>query len=183
MDNSLKFEDIVERVAVGNNPKAQIVEPLQVIAGASDRPLIIGNIEIPCYVLEDETRVLSQRGVFYGMGFSRGGPRTPKSGGAELPRFAAQRWLNPFISNDLELALKSYILFTLPTGAMAYGYPATILVDLCDSVIEAHKKRELSRIVDALISSASWLPVSCRPSTWPVAGNSLKLLASGLEPV
>ena len=38
-------------------------QPLKVIAGAPDRPLIIGDIEIPCYVLEDETRVLSQRGV------------------------------------------------------------------------------------------------------------------------
>ena len=32
---------------------------LKVIAGAPDRPLIIGDIEIPCYVLEGETRVLS----------------------------------------------------------------------------------------------------------------------------
>lgn len=38
-------------------------QPLKVIAGAPDRPLITGDIEIPCYVLEDETRVLSQRGV------------------------------------------------------------------------------------------------------------------------
>ncbi len=35
-------------------------EPLKVIAGAPDRPLVIGDIEIPCYVLEDETRVLVQ---------------------------------------------------------------------------------------------------------------------------
>ena len=32
-------------------------EPLEVIAGAPDRPLVIGDIEIPCYVVEDETRV------------------------------------------------------------------------------------------------------------------------------
>jgi len=36
-------------------------QPLKVIAGTPDRPLIIGDIEIPCYVLEDETRVLSVR--------------------------------------------------------------------------------------------------------------------------
>ena len=38
-------------------------QPLEVIAGAPDRPMIIGEIEIPCYVLEGETRVLSQRGI------------------------------------------------------------------------------------------------------------------------
>ena len=31
-------------------------EPLKVIAGAPDRPLMIGDIELPCYVLEDATR-------------------------------------------------------------------------------------------------------------------------------
>ncbi len=36
--------------------------PLKVIAGTPDKPLVIGDIEIPCYVLEDETRVLSQGG-------------------------------------------------------------------------------------------------------------------------
>ena len=28
--------------------------PLKSIAGAPDKPLLIGNVEIPCYVLEDE---------------------------------------------------------------------------------------------------------------------------------
>jgi hypothetical protein len=34
---------------------------LEAIAGAAGRPLKIGDIEIPCYVLEDKTRVLSLR--------------------------------------------------------------------------------------------------------------------------
>ena len=38
-------------------------KPLKTIAGAVDRPLRIGDIEIPAYVLEGETRVLSQRGL------------------------------------------------------------------------------------------------------------------------
>ena len=43
-------------------------KPLEVIAGQSDRPLIIGEIEIPCYVLEDETRVITQTGFLEGTG-------------------------------------------------------------------------------------------------------------------
>jgi len=42
--------------------------PLKVIAGTPDRPLVIGDIEIPCYVLEDETRVLSQGGFLTAIG-------------------------------------------------------------------------------------------------------------------
>ena len=32
-------------------------DALKVIAGAPDRPLVIGDIEIPCYVLEGEQRL------------------------------------------------------------------------------------------------------------------------------
>jgi len=38
-------------------------QPLKVIAGTLDRPLVIGNIKIQCYVLEDETRALGSKRV------------------------------------------------------------------------------------------------------------------------
>src|SRR5438876_448984 len=41
--------------------------------GSDDHPLKIGDIEIPCYVLEDDTRVLSQRGLQTGIGMSISG--------------------------------------------------------------------------------------------------------------
>src|ERR1700687_2138745 len=47
----------------------------QATHGSDDHPLRIGDIEIPCYVLEDDTRVLSQRGLQGGLGMSLGGGR------------------------------------------------------------------------------------------------------------
>src|ERR1700730_2848745 len=47
----------------------------QATHGSDDHPLKIGDIEIPCYVLEDDTRVLSQRGLQGGLGMSLGGGR------------------------------------------------------------------------------------------------------------
>lgn len=41
--------------------------------GAPDRPLRIGSVEIPCYVLSDGTRLLAQRGLQSGIGMSEGG--------------------------------------------------------------------------------------------------------------
>src|SRR5689334_4126969 len=41
--------------------------------GAADHPLRFGDIEIPCYVLEGDMRVLSQRGLQGGIGMSTGG--------------------------------------------------------------------------------------------------------------
>ena len=117
-------------------------EPLKVIAGAPDRPLVIGEIEIPCYVLEDETRVLTQRGVFAAVGARRGGPN--RRGGSEWPRFLTPRALEPYISGTLEAALNSPILFGLGSF-VAYGYPATLLPDICDVILTARDAKRLTQ--------------------------------------
>ena len=61
-------------------------KPLKVIAGAPDRPLVIGEIAIPCYVLEGETRVLSQRGLQSSIGLGTGGG-TRQIGAPRLAEF------------------------------------------------------------------------------------------------
>ena len=110
---------------------------LRVIAGAPDRPLVIGDVEIPCYVLEDETRVLSQSGIFLGIGASRGSPKIHR--GAQIPRFLASKAIFPFVSNELIAVLKSPIEFQPPGGGRTvYGYPATVLADVCDVILDAH---------------------------------------------
>ena len=106
-------------------------EPLKVIAGAPDSPLMIGETEIPCYVLEDETRVLVQRGIATGMGMSA-------MRGQRIGDFVASKSINPFISNELNSVIKNPIKFQPPTGGrIAYGYSATILVDICNAVLSA----------------------------------------------
>ena len=118
---------------------------LEVVAGTPDHPLEIGNIEIPCYVLEDETRVLSERGFFLGLGTKRGGSPAPGRVGAEMPRIFNSQTLAPFISDDLGMALKSPILFKIPQGPVANGYPATLLVEACEVFLEARHLGALGR--------------------------------------
>jgi len=80
--------------------------------------------------------------MFKGLGVTRGGPRNanePSNTGAEIPRFASQKWLKPYINSDLESALKNPVFFQPPTGHKGYGYPAEILVDVCDAILEADK--------------------------------------------
>jgi hypothetical protein len=112
---------------------------LKATHGSPDHPLQIGDVEIDCYVLEDDTRVVTQRSMIKAMGLTRGGVRGDyevERAGAELPRFATQIWIKDHLSSELEVALRSPILFKLPT-AIAYGYPATILADLCDAILRA----------------------------------------------
>lgn len=53
--------------------------------GAEDRPLKIGDIEIGCYVLEDERRVITQTGMVRALGMVKGG--SSHRGGTRLLQF------------------------------------------------------------------------------------------------
>ena len=116
--------------------------PLKVIAGTPDHPLIIDDIEIPCYVLEDETRVLSKGGFLQALGRAR----TAKAGGKgesgdELPVFLQPNNLKPFISKELRVA-SIPIRFQGPKGE-SYGYRATLLPKVCEVYLAAHDEEKI----------------------------------------
>ena len=110
-------------------------KPLKVIAGEPDKPLKIDEIEIPCFVLEDETRVLVQRGMATGLGMS-------KPSGVRIRVFASSKSIKPFVSNEIIEVLDNPIKFLTPAG-IGHGYPATLLVDICKSVLEARDAGKL----------------------------------------
>lgn len=118
--------------------------PLKVIAGAPDKPLRIGDIEIPCYVLEDETRVLSQSGFYDGLGMARRG-NVRAAGGAHLPRFAASKALSSYIEGEIKAGLINPISFEIEGApAYGYGYPALLFVDFCRAVLGARRDGALN---------------------------------------
>lgn len=117
--------------------KAEIAKLPKATHGSIDHPLRIGDIEIPCYVLEDGTRVLSQRGLIAGMGMKPGGSAT---GADRLAVFAGSKSISPFISKDLAMTIANPIKFVAPSGGtVTFGYPATVLADICDAVLAARK--------------------------------------------
>ncbi len=112
---------------------------LKAIAGTPDHPLVIGDIEIPCYVLEDETRVLTQQGFLMAIGRS-GTPSKVVPGFDKTPNFLAPNNLNPFISNDL-LASSLPIRFRAPHGGvLLIGYRALLLPDVCSIYLAARSE-------------------------------------------
>jgi hypothetical protein len=111
------------------------------ICGSHDRPLRIGEISIPCYVLDDETRVLTVAGMSDGLGLARGGSMI--AGMNRLELFASRKKLKPFVSSELSERIHSPIVFITPTGGKAYGYDAEIIVQLCESVLAARQARAL----------------------------------------
>ncbi len=122
------------------------IQSLEAIAGTVDHPLMIGDIPIQCYVLEDETRVVTQRGLYRALGASEGGYNRVVSddNGERLPRVMASQSLAPFMAASLVEALKKPIRFKGQNGGREnYGYPATLLVDICETILRARDEGAL----------------------------------------
>lgn len=104
--------------------------------------LILGDETIPCYVLEDGTRVLSGRGMQEALRMVDV-ENGKKTSGARLARYFAQKSLNPFISKYLISGHFIPIICSDGTKKIN-GYKAEALADICDAFLEARKSIELS---------------------------------------
>lgn len=112
--------------------------------GSHDRPLRIGDIAIPCYVLNDGRRILGQRGIQVAIGMSDGGGR----GGVTRVAHLATRLVEAGALHAKELldTLSKPIKFRIKAGTgtvPVWGYEATVLADLCDVMLAARRERKL----------------------------------------
>lgn len=105
------------------------------ICGSNERPLQIGAVSIPAYVLEDERRVLTVSGISDGLAMARGGSEVAGLNRFEL--FLARDRLRPYVSEELQNQISNPIVFVTPTGAKAYGYDAQVLVEISEAVLSA----------------------------------------------
>lgn len=124
------------------------------ICGAEDRKLVFGDIEIQCYVLEDETRVLTMRSFQSGMGMSEGGG---KGGARKIPALMSRLAEKGIDIMGLDVRANSPIHFITPSGALADGYDAKMLPDICAVLIEAERKRVLDKRYSHLAERAAKL--------------------------
>ena len=124
--------------------------------GSDKTPLRFGELEIPCYVLEDGTRVFSGRGIQKALGSNA-------TSGAWLNKFANNSDITQIISaaetGSISVLDKvnNPIPFYRPTSggsqSKTYGYEVTLLIDLCDAIIKANETG--SQIDETIVRSAN----------------------------
>ena len=109
------------------------------VFGSPDKKLKIGERELECYVLEDGKRVLSGRGMQEALGLGQ-------AHGSLLKDFVSQKSIIPFISNELAMELENPIRFIRPGrgGVLASGFEANLLPELCDAILEARNRGDMS---------------------------------------
>lgn len=105
--------------------------------------LNLNGLIIPCYVLEDGTRVLSGRGMQNALRMVDEGDNLSQKAGTRLKRYLDQKTLKSFIYSNREVDHFNPII-CYDGKTKVNGYEASILVDICDSFLEARKSIELS---------------------------------------
>ncbi len=97
-----------------------------------DGKLHIGKIKIPCYVLEDGTRDLSQRGLQKSIGMSLSGPST--AGVRRLANFVTVFEKKGIKIKGLIARINKPIIFQPRYGRTALGFEAKILPNAREAV-------------------------------------------------
>lgn len=102
--------------------------------------LKLGGMIIPCYILEDGTRILSGSAMQNALKLQED---TDNKSGTRLARYLSQKSLKPFIYKDKEVGHYNPIICYRGEQKIN-GYEATILADICEAFLEARNNISLS---------------------------------------
>ena len=111
----------------------------------------IGNLTLPCAVLPDGTRVISQGGVTTAFGPVPGGwqhrKRASNEDFGELPSFLVAASLKDYISSDLRTLVAAPKKYRDPRGGpVRVGLDATLLPKVCEVWLRARDAKALTKI-------------------------------------
>jgi hypothetical protein len=132
-----------KKVSKSLNNSEEKMRIYQATHGSPDHPLRIGDIEIPCYVLEDTRRVIVRSNMIAALDMKEG-TASASTSGDRLVKFTSTKAVRKFVTPELENAIKIPIRFRTPSGVEAYGYEATVLADLCEAVLSARQQDKLN---------------------------------------
>lgn len=128
--------------------------------GSEKTPLKLGNLSLPCYVLENGMRVFSGRGIQKVLG-------SDSQNGQWLSKFVNKRDMIKYFGaseNSIQNRINSPIKFCRKDAGgsqpITYGYEVTLLVDICSAIIDANRSgdfhdEKIVRNADIIIRSVA----------------------------
>ncbi|WP_297327145.1 P63C domain-containing protein [uncultured Bartonella sp.] len=101
-------------------------------------PLPIGDVDLECAVLDDETRVLSATSIFKAFKRPRQGVNTRlEIAGNLIPPFLAAKNLEPYINQDVIARTK--LIKYKDGNAIKSGYNSELLAEMCNVYLSARR--------------------------------------------
>lgn len=113
-------------------------------------------INVACYVLNDpqKTAVVSQRGLARALGFP------PSNSGTALPKFLATKTMSGLLGSEFKQKFAQPVVFEWsrpgfeqPPGSIN-GFNVTLLIDICQAVVQAEANGSLGKRNDSLAEQA-----------------------------
>lgn len=127
------------------NPSIPVAE-----YGSKNRAVKLGDLELPCYVLTGGIRVFSQRGLLNALAL--------QSRGSIVHRFIELTHLERHLPPDAANEFLNPIHFRVPGGGRTvYGYPATLLIDICNAVSEAAADEDFPKFLSVVAKRCEFI--------------------------
>lgn len=132
--NAMTPEQRTERAKAGAAKRSEIAAAPKIVHQGE---LKIGDLKIPCYVLDNGRRVLSGRGLQDALRLVDDIPSSQKAG-SRLPRLFENKSLIPFLNKHVKMDHLEPI--TCYEGkSKIHGYDAEILPSICEALLEARQ--------------------------------------------
>src|SRR5216683_243150 len=146
--NDHEKREIASKGAQARHDKAKTLSETGELPKATHQgKMLVGDLDLDCYVLGNGRRVFHKRGMARALGM--------KSGGGNVFLRAVQRkGLGSEISNSLVEKIENPIVFKPLTQDLAHGYDADVLVDVCKAIIRAEDSGKLTRSQQGLVAQA-----------------------------
>lgn len=118
--------------------------------------MLLGSWSVPCFVLSDDQRVISQRAFLELLGFKGRGDST----GHRLLAFLDHPTLQSSYFQEIRLAIQQPIKFLHPNKFLAFGYTGETVIDYCRAILKARQSRAFEGEVFARYAEAAEVLVS-----------------------
>lgn len=109
--------------------------------------LLVGEVELDCYVLEDGRRVIHKRGMAKALSLK-------SAGGNAFLRSMTRKGIGFALSEKLVQIIENPLIFKPLTQDSAHGYDAEVLVDVCKAVLKADEAGKLTATQQFLAGQA-----------------------------
>lgn len=115
---------------------SKTTDPNYIPSASHQGSLPLGGEPLDCYVLEDRRRVFHKRGMAKALGLK-------STGGNAFMKTLSRKGLGSEISQELWHKINTPIVFKPLNGDPAHGYEASVLIDVCDAIIQARNQGKL----------------------------------------
>ena len=124
--------------------------------------LHIGDLVLSCAVLEDGSRVFSERQMGTALGWVRSGSqfaaKRDAPDGARLPIFMLSKHVLPYVSDQLAMELSQPVMYRgRKGGKLGHGIKASLLPDICEAWLRAGDSGELPVFLQHVVDKSQIL--------------------------